>query len=490
MRNLTSSTVLALIATLAWAASASAADTWYAAPGGSGTDCTAIAPCSAEYAVATKPAAGDLVVFAGGTYNLTSFMQTSVGGVSFEGAKSGPPTQLIGPTDAASTLFVSGGAPDVNQHISDLIITNRLGDPGGRALYLSDGSAAGAVIERVYATATGPSGVGIEAYKLSGSGPLLVRGSAGRTTGTGGVGILAQGPMIGSGSVELHNVIGAASGSGGFGISFLGWGTPPVMCGSLSGVLINSIALGPTDDHALQVQPAVGPGNCTAHVDSTNSVWRGASGSGTTTSVGDLPNLVPRFADAANGDFHPLQGSPLVDAGASDPAAGSLDLDRNPRLIGPAIDIGPYENQILPTADTAAPSITGLRLLPSAFRPKPAATPSVETAARKKRAGTTVKFNSSEAATLTFTVQRQIRGHKQGKRCSAKSKHGKRCTSYKSVNGNFGFAAVSGANSFKFSGFVKGKPLKPGSYRLVGVAKDAAGNTGPIVRASFRIVRR
>lgn len=53
------------------------------------------------------------------------------------------------------------------------------------------------------------------------------------------------------------------------------------------------------------------------------------------------------FADPANGDWHPVQGSALVDAGGIDPrgaAASARDLDGNPRMSG-VIDIGCYEFQ-------------------------------------------------------------------------------------------------------------------------------------------------
>jgi hypothetical protein len=40
---------------------------------------------------------------------------------------------------------------------------------------------------------------------------------------------------------------------------------------------------------------------------------------------------------------------------------------------------------------------------------------------------------------------------------------------------------------FRFSGRVGGKTLARGSYRLVGVPKDAAGNTGGAQRTPFKI---
>ena len=51
------------------------------------------------------------------------------------------------------------------------------------------------------------------------------------------------------------------------------------------------------------------------------------------------------------------------------------------------------------------------------------------------------------------------------------------------MKGSFTHSGQAGQNSFKFSGRLNGKGLKPGSYRLV-------GKTGSVSRAaSFRIVR-
>jgi hypothetical protein len=68
----------------------------------------------------------------------------------------------------------------------------------------------------------------------------------------------------------------------------------------------------------------------------------------------------PLFVNAGAGDFRQLAGSPTIDAGASDPLIGALDLDGNPRsqpsCIGgaPVPDIGAYENA--PTVACPKPS--------------------------------------------------------------------------------------------------------------------------------------
>ena len=56
------------------------------------------------------------------------------------------------------------------------------------------------------------------------------------------------------------------------------------------------------------------------------------------------------------------------------------------------------------------------------------------------------------------------------------------------MSGSFTHRGVAGRNSFRFTGRLAGRKLTPGSYRLVAVAKDAAGNASLPKRASFRVV--
>ncbi len=48
----------------------------------------------------------------------------------------------------------------------------------------------------------------------------------------------------------------------------------------------------------------------------------------------------------------------------------------------------------------------------------------------------------------------------------------------------------TGANSIRFSGRIGSKALKPGSYRALLTATDAAGNRSAPKSASFRVVAR
>jgi hypothetical protein len=84
--------------------------------------------------------------------------------------------------------------------------------------------------------------------------------------------------------------------------------------------------------------------------------------------------------------------------------------------------------------------------------------------------GTQVRYKLSEAATAHFRVQRPKSGR------------------YVTLRGGFTHAGSVGANSFKFTGRLGGRKLKPGRYRLVQVAVDAAGNRSATKGVGFRIV--
>jgi len=82
----------------------------------------------------------------------------------------------------------------------------------------------------------------------------------------------------------------------------------------------------------------------------------------------------------------------------------------------------------------------------------------------------------------------------KGKRCvfgkqARQLPNAKRCKKLLRVKGRFAHAGKQGANRFRFRGYVGGKRLRAGRYRLVGVPIDAAGIRGKSFRRSFRIAR-
>jgi len=136
-------------------------------------------------------------------------------------------------------------------------------------------------------------------------------------------------------------------------------------------------------------------------------------------------------------------------------------------------------------APAQSPTLASLKLVPSAFT---AATSGGSIGGKRNR-GTTVSYSDSQAATATFVVlqKRSGRRSKAGACVTpARSPHGRPCTQSVTI-GSFTHADNSGADSFHFSGRVHGRTLRPGSYELQGVARDAAGLASRAVVSGFRV---
>jgi hypothetical protein len=138
------------------------------------------------------------------------------------------------------------------------------------------------------------------------------------------------------------------------------------------------------------------------------------------------------------------------------------------------------------TRDLLAPVMSALKLSPTRFAAAP------KRSSRAAKTGTTITYKLSEAARVTFRVQRAAPGRRVGRGCrkpTAKNRKRARCTRFVTLRGSFGQAAKAGANKRAFDGKLRGRPLARGSYRLVATAVDAAGNKGKQARASFRVLR-
>jgi hypothetical protein len=139
------------------------------------------------------------------------------------------------------------------------------------------------------------------------------------------------------------------------------------------------------------------------------------------------------------------------------------------------------------TAATPIPSLSKLKLKPTSFRPVPGRGASI---AAKKSGGAVLSYSDSLNATTKITAQRPTRGFRSGKRCVAHHPRGhakpRRCTFFRSL-GSFSHKDKAGANSFRFTGRVKRKPLRPGHYRLQAVA-SGGGQKGKPKTIRFRII--
>jgi hypothetical protein len=210
---------------------------------------------------------------------------------------------------------------------------------------------------------------------------------------------------------------------------------------------------------------------------------------GTASAPGSATNVTgdPLFADPSKGNFALQGASPLIDRG--DPAlvtAGELDLGGSARSLDgnldclAAPDIGAFEvtGQSAVCADPI-PVISKFGITNKTFAPKggkKAHRRSARLSAKRKhvKRGTKFTYTLSEPAGVKIAIERK----KGGKRKKARFAKVTTLSQQKK----------SGRQSTKFSGRVKGKPLKPGSYRATITATDSAGQKSQPRKLTFKIV--
>jgi uncharacterized repeat protein (TIGR01451 family)/CSLREA domain-containing protein len=221
-------------------------------------------------------------------------------------------------------------------------------------------------------------------------------------------------------------------------------------------------------------------GTCTGAVTVNCALGRLANGATATVAVTVRPSAPGSISNTAT------VSSPRFDANGDDNSL-TLDTTVEPAVVRSTPGDGGND---LPGggagSDITAPGLTTLALAPATF----SAAGSGPSAAAAT--GTTVRYSLSEAATVTFRVTTKKPGRKAGKRCvrpTRKNAAKRKCKRTVTLPGSFKHAGKAGLNSFRFTGRIGGRKLKPGKYRLVGVAKDAAGNKSKAVSAAFRIVR-
>jgi Glycosyl hydrolase family 99 len=121
-------------------------------------------------------------------------------------------------------------------------------------------------------------------------------------------------------------------------------------------------------------------------------------------------------------------------------------------------------------ATSQSPAVRALSVKPKRFR---AARRGAGTAAG---VGSRVRYSLSAPAKVRFRVQRALRVRKR--------------TRFKTLAGRIEHNGVTGSNSFRFRGRIRGRALRRGRYRLLAVPFDASARAGGSRRAGFRIVSR
>jgi hypothetical protein len=430
----------------------------YAAPGGTGSACTQQQPCTLAEA-SNGASDGDEVIVTPGDYTISGApLNVVYAGLQLHGDFGGPMPRVFASLGGLPAINLSGKGIS----LSYLEVQNK--EAEGVAVQCT---ATGTRIERVRATGIGEGAAGAVAHQ-----GCTVRNSLLQGRGLNSLGLESLG-IEGSTDSNVSNVTATASGENSAGIQSRNQSAS----GSHTLTLTNSIADGASD---LRTEDGSGgPGRIVvtnSNFDTTKAETPGAI-------IGSANQAVPPlFVNAGSGDYRPAPGSPTIDAGAPGDL-GSLDLAGNPRVLGAAPDIGAFEFVPPP----AAGLLTSLALSPKAFEPRKGGG-AIFSAAKppKAKIGSTARYGISAAATVNFTVERGLKGRRVGGKCRKQTpanRDKKRCTRFKALKGGFTNQGAAGQNSFKFSGRVGGKALKPGRYRLVGQAG------GSVKRAAFRIVR-
>jgi hypothetical protein len=444
---------------------AEAATTRYVAPNGDvSAPCTKEVPCDLEAGI-EGAADGDEVIIASGDYgapatprpnDIATDKNVKVHGIDGQAR----PTLYTNSTNGVS--FSNAGATVahfgvVNSVGFGLILVGATADrvyaSGASACYLTGN----ATLRNSVCRNPHPSG----GYAIEAGGPATIRGVTAWSSGTFSVGLIAK-----SGTVTV--------------VSSILQGTNDVQTSELLmgiSVAVNLTFSNYDTESETTGDPITNPG----------------SGSNQTTA--------PVLVNPAQGDFHQEPASPTVDKGepAAPAVTGLYDIDCGARTTGTGPDIGADEFAVVGAAncptggggpggtDGVAPSMTSLAFSNAAFRPLRSGG-SIAAAAR----GTRVFYQLSEPASVGFRVERAAPGRRVGRRCARPTRSNRarrRCTRWVRVRGSFTHAGAAGANSFRFSGRMRGRALRRGKYRLVGTPVDAAGNRGKPARRGFRILR-
>ena len=432
----------------------------YASPDGTGAECTQEKPCELNEAVGAAKA-GDEVIITSGIYEAKATIFTGpVTNVQVHGDPSGPRPKI----NAAfpGPVFSLNQAGDSLSYVD---IENSANGGIGAICF-------GTRLERISVRVVGAGAYG--AYALS---ECTVRNSLFRVEGSGSVAVRGVASALSS-SALLRNVTAIASGTASTGVS--AEYNEPVE-GSFTLDLSNSIVQGDGED-LKAIGGAKGAGNIV--VDHSNFDTSKPEGVATVIAGSGNQSAPPLFVDAESRNYHEAAGSPTIDAGIAG-ELGALDLDGNPRVLGPAPDMGAFETSN-PAKVAAVAQLQSLKLSRSSFR---AAKAGGAVASAKKKArgpvGTTVTYSLSLAGNVDFTVEALTTGRSVGKKCvkqTRANKRRKKCDLAKPVKGGFSDAGAAGQNSIKFTGRLGSRALKPGRYRLAG----SAG--GVVEHANFKIV--
>lgn len=214
--------------------------------------------------------------------------------------------------------------------------------------------------------------------------------------------------------------------------------------------------------------------------------------------TGDITRLVtgtvaaiqdPDTGDAAARFVSPAGDRVLFD---TDQSLAFGDRDNRTDTYGTTITLrpDPPEGGAVPPPDRTRPRIARARLSAARFR----VGTRLPTISRSTPTGTVLRFVLSERARVRVTFERVTTGARVHRICLVRTRarrRAPRCARHVGVRGAIAPARSLGAGtrSLRFAGRLSRRlRLRPGSYRLTLVAKDAAGNRSAPARLRFTLV--
>ena len=216
---------------------------------------------------------------------------------------------------------------------------------------------------------------------------------------------------------------------------------------------------------------------------------------GRTTQGGLSPELT--LSDPTFGTANGFGLEAAADNGAKAVVAFTQGAAATTRIVAAVVDLpqppggggGGGGGNPPPPGDTTDPDVTGLALSRTRFR-LGSALPNVAAV----KTGTVIRFRISEAATVRLRFRRELPGRLVAGKCrkpTRLNRSRRRCTRLVSVRGSVARAVQAGTRRIRFAGRLsRRQTLKPGRYRLILRATDAAGNVSAPDRVRFRLLPR
>jgi hypothetical protein len=337
--------LLVTLFTLALAGTAAAA-TRHATPTGAG-DCSAGSPCSLVTAI-DGAANGDEIVVHPGEHTVATILDDYGKRLDIHGAAGQPRPRILS--------SASGAAVWLSHQQSTLAALDVLWTGANGHAILTNGSS----VDRLSVHATQGGALRLD----NNSGPSIsITNSSFYSDVVGGSAVYINAFYVGTPAplvVTLRNVTILAATTGSAGVEIAPYGHAAANA-TVTVNATNAIIRGVAYD--IIASPSEAGDSATVNLAHSNFATTSAAGAGTVSftanDVNGNQSAAPLFADAAAGDLRQMAGSPTIDAGVTDAANGTVDVNGSQRTQGAATDIGGYEHTSPPAdppvQDPAAP---------------------------------------------------------------------------------------------------------------------------------------